>query len=302
LIKKPSLNAETDKSLFVFLLIISMAIWGGSWTSAKLVANTVSPFVLTFLRFILSFLSFIPFVFIFKEKLKIGMHTFILILLSSLLLVSYNILFFFGLKTGLAGAGGVLVTTINPIFTFLFSMIIFKKKITKKEIGGLFLGFAGGLVLLEVWNTNFDKLFASGNLIFITASLIWAILTISGGEIQKKTSIFVFSFYLYGISSLVEFFVALPFGLKNVMHMNFYFWFNIFYLSIISTFFATSIYFFSSRKISANKTSSFILLVPIFAVVISFFVLNEIPKISTITGGVLAMAAIYLINKVHKEN
>ena len=274
-----------------------MAIWGGSWASAKLIANEINPFMLAFLRFILTFFSFAPFVFIFKEKLKIDRKTFLLILLTSLLVVSYNILFFLALKTGLAGAGGVLVTSINPIFTFLLSMIIFKKKISGKEIAGLILGFAGGLVLLEVWNTNLGKLFASGNLIFIIASLIWALLTISGGEIQKRTSIFVFSFYLYGISSVIEFFVALPFGMQNIMHLNFFFWLNMFYLSIVSTFFATSIYFFSSRKISANKTSSFILLVPIFAVLISYFVLNEVPKISTITGGVLAMAAIYLINK-----
>jgi drug/metabolite transporter (DMT)-like permease len=39
------------------------------------------------------------------------------------------------------------------------------------------------------------------------------------------------------------------------------------------------------------------LLVPFFAVVISYFVLDEIPKVFTIAGGILAMASIYLINK-----
>ncbi len=297
MIKKNIFKPESHTGFFIFLLVLSMMIWGGSWTSAKLVANTVSPFNLAFLRFFLSFLSFIPMLFIFREKLVIDRKTLVLILFSSVLVVSYNILFFLALKTGLAGAGGVLVTSINPVFTFLLSMIIFKKRISIRESAGFLLGLAGGLVLLQIWDTNPAKLFASGNLIFIMASLVWALLTITGGEVQKKVSIFVFSFYMYGISSVMEFFIALPFGIKEIFRADWLFWLNFFYLSIISTVFATSVYFLSSKKISANRTSSFILLVPLFAVVISFFVLKEIPKISTIIGGILSMAAIYLINR-----
>ena len=297
MINTSSSNKESHNIFFIVLLVFAMLIWGGSWTSAKLVANTISPLILAFLRFVLTFFSFIPMLIIFKEKLYIDKKTLIMILLSSVLVVLYNILFFFGLKIGLAGAGGVMVTSINPIFTFLLSLIIYKKNIKTKELFGLILGLAGGLILLEVWNISPAKLFASGNLIFIIASLIWSLLTITSGESQKKISIFVFSFYMYGISSVIEFFIALPFGMQDVFHMNWFFWLNIFYLSIVSTAFATSIYFISTKKITANKTSSFILLVPIFAVIISFFVLKEIPKFSTIVGGILAMTAIYLINK-----
>ena len=297
MLTKAALRNKANNELFIPLLIFAMLIWGGSWTSAKLIANTVSPPVLSLLRFVLTFLSFIPMIIIRKEKLLIDRKTFLMIFLASMFIVAYNIMFFFGLKVGFAGAGGVLVTSINPVFTFLLSLIIYKKHIHTKESFGLLLGLAGGLIMLQIWNISSGNLFASGNLIFVIASLIWSLLTVCSGEAQKKTSIFVFSFYMYGISSVIEFFIAIPFGINDAFHMNWFFWINIFYLSIVSTFFATSIYFISSKKITANRTSSFMLLVPVFAVVISFFILNEIPKISTIAGGALAMIAIYLINR-----
>jgi drug/metabolite transporter (DMT)-like permease len=219
----------------------------------------------------------------------------VLIIVSSLLIVAYNILFFLGLKYGMAGAGGVLVTSINPIFTFMLSLVIFKVRITAKEIVGLALGLIAGLVLLGVWNPA--NLLVSGNIIFLVASFIWAFITLSGGEIQKKTSLFVYSFYMYGFSSLILFFLSIPYGLTEIFKMDNVFWINIIYLSVLSTVFATSVFFLGSKKLSANRTSSFILLVPLFAVAVSFIVLGETPKITTVIGGLLAICGIYLINR-----
>jgi drug/metabolite transporter (DMT)-like permease len=287
----------SGNKILIFLLVISMAIWGGSWTSAKIISGMINPLILTFLRFIISFIAFAVVSLFMKENLKIDKKGLLLAIISSVLLTVYNYLFFKGLKTGLAGAGGVLVTSINPLFTFTLSLIILKIKIKLKEIIGLILGLSAGLVLLGIWKLNFDDLFASGNLIFLSASFIWAFVTLLSGEIQKKVSIFVYSFYVYGFSSVIIFILSIPYGIGDIFKMDYIFWLNIIYLSIASTVFATSIFFVSSKKMSANKASSFILLVPVFAVLTSFIILNEKPGLATIIGGTLAIIGIYLINR-----
>jgi drug/metabolite transporter (DMT)-like permease len=284
----------SNEKCFVILLIFAMAIWGGSWTSAKIIADSVSPAVLTFIRFFISFISFIPMLVIFKERPYIGGKSAVLTAVSSLLMVSYNILFFLGLKHGSAGAGGVLVTSINPVFTFLLSLLIFKTGISARETIGLSLGLVAGVILLGIW--NIDNLFMSGNMIFLSASIVWAFLTLTVSEIQKNTSIFVYSFYMYGLSSLILFFISIPYGLTDISRMDGIFWINIVYLSVISTVFATSIFFIGSKRLSANRASSFMLLVPVFAVIISFFILGENPRISTVIGGIVAICGIYLMN------
>ena len=114
----------------------------------------------------------------------------------------YNQLFFRGLKNGLAGAGGVLVTTTNPLFTYAFWIILYKKQLKAGAIIGLILGLIGGLVLLEIWRISLDALLLSGNLFFIIASIIWAFITLTSQETQKRTGFLTYCFYLYGLSSL----------------------------------------------------------------------------------------------------
>jgi drug/metabolite transporter (DMT)-like permease len=281
---------------FIILIIISMMIWGGSWVSAKFVSSLVAPEVLVFWRFLITFLSFIPVVIIFKENLKVDIKSLIILFICALILAVYNFLFFTGLKIGFAGAGGVLVTCINPIFTFIISLIIFKVKIHLKEAIGLILGLIGGLVILQIWNISISKLLLSGNLVFLIASLSWATLTIVSQRVQKKVSLFVFSFYLYGFSTLITFFFALPHGIITVFDLHISFWLNILYLAIISTTFATTVFFLGSRRLGSNSASSFMFLVPVSALFFSFIILHEIPNIFTISGGILAMTAVYLIN------
>ncbi len=159
---------------------------------------------------------------------------------------------------------------------------------------------AGGLVILEIWNASLGRLLASGNLVFLVGSVVWSVLTIVSGEAQKRTSLFTFGFYMYGFSSLFGLPFALPFASAGILRLGPGFWLNIVYLGAASTFFATSVYFYAAKKLSAGRASSFSLFTPVFAVVSSFFILGEIPTIFTVIGGAAAMVGIYLINRKAK--
>ncbi len=112
--------------LFIVLLVFCMAIWGGSWTSGKLVANIVHPFVLAWLRFFVTFLCFIPAVAVFRQSLKIGWKSLLVSAVAGALMNLYSYLFFWGLEPGQPGLGGVLVTSCNPVFTFLLALAVFR--------------------------------------------------------------------------------------------------------------------------------------------------------------------------------
>ncbi|MBN2354454.1 MAG: DMT family transporter [Spirochaetales bacterium] len=289
-------------ALFIVLLVFCMAIWGGSWTSGKLVADAVHPFVLSFLRFFVTFLCFVPAVIVLRQNLKIGLKGLLFAAAAGALMNLYSYLFFRGLEPGQAGLGGVLVTSLNPVFTFLLSLALFRMRIGAGRIIGLALGVAGGLVILEIWNISPASLLSSGNLVFIIGSVVWSILTIVSGEAQKRATIFAFGFFMYGFSSLFGLPFALAAGLADVVKLDLGFWLNILYLGAASTFFATSVFFYAARKLTAGRASSFSLFTPVFAVVSSYFVLGEIPTVFTITGGVIAMIGIYLINRKGKQD
>ena len=86
------------------------------------------------------------------------------------------------------GAGGVLVTTLNPVLTMLASMLIFNSKILKDDIFGIVLGLISGALIIRIWETDIYKLFQSGNFYFILASISWVCVTITTYKSKGKLS------------------------------------------------------------------------------------------------------------------
>lgn len=292
---------QPGQIVFILFILLAMTTWGASWTSGKLVAPSAPPEVLIFWRFLFTFFTFLPVMFIMKKSFRVSARTWIYIILGSLFIVSYNKFFFLGLQRGLAGAGGVLVTTFNPILTFLLTILLFRQPLRKAQILGLMLGFIGGAVLLEVWKISYHNLLHSGNAYFLLASLSWASLTITSERSRTKIPLITYSFYIYGLAVLLDFFFALPLGVWNVFTEGWIFWGNLLFLSIFATTFATTIYFYASGRIGSQRASSFIFLVPASAVFISWVTLGEKVRISTIIGGIITVFAVYLINIRHEK-
>lgn len=283
------------KSYFLIILILAMLAWGGSWTSVKFVSESVESEVVAFWRFFFTFISFIPIIIGLKQSIKLNKRGILQVVIGSLFLVAYNIFFLNGVRQGLAGEGGVIVTTLNPVFTFLFLILFFKQKLGTKEAIGLSTGLIGGLILFKVWNVMQEGLNA-GYILLLFAAISWALLSITSQKSKEQMSAFVFSFYTYGIAALIDFFIALPKGVFELSQINLISWANILYLSIAATTFGTTAYFYATSKLGAQKASTFTFLVPSSAVLFSWIFIGEEIQIETIIGGMLALMAVYVLN------
>ena len=106
------------------LMVLAMLTWGLSWTNAKILGQYADAPLIMVWRFFFASLSFAPLLKISGESLKLSKENIYFIIGNSLCMVSYNYFYFKGTQIGLAGAGGVLVTTLNPILTTLFLSLI----------------------------------------------------------------------------------------------------------------------------------------------------------------------------------
>lgn len=282
-------------------MLISMVFWGLSWPSAKVISGYSNPIVLTAYRYSVVFLTLLPILFILKIPLKISRKGIPFVLISGFMLAFYSYLMFLGLSKGTAGAGGVLVTTLNPIMAYFLSLVIAKKKPNTNETIGLILGLLAGCVLLKIW-VSFDVLFNSGNLYFLGSALIWSIMSRFTAKSNDYGSPFSFSLWMY----LVTFLSLMPFLDFSSLRATFEireikFWGNVFFGGAIVTSLATTIYFYATSKLGSAKASSFIFLVPFSAALSSFLLLDEKLEIHTIFGGMLGIAAVYMIQRKIKE-
>tara|TARA_B100001093_G_scaffold404596_1_gene392740 strand:- start:2579 stop:3217 length:639 start_codon:yes stop_codon:yes gene_type:complete len=211
-------------------------------------------------------------------------------------MVSYNFFYFKGTQIGLAGAGGVLVTTLNPILTMIVTSIAFRTKVSKKDILGLTLGFIGGAFIIRAWEFDLNSILKSGNLFFILASISWVCVTMITSLSKNKTSYMTYSFWSFTIAFLLCLPIASNEILFSVFEFDFIFWINLIILSFIAMSFGTSIYFLASTELGPKQASAYIFLVPITAIGFAMLFLSEQLHLSTLVGGMLGIYAVYLIN------
>ena len=294
-----------SRPLLLGLAVIAVVSWGGSWPAGKILAPMAPPEVLTFWRFFIVSISFIPLITLSKKSFLIPRKTLWYLLTAGLALALYFKLFFLGLREGLAGMGSVIVNGFNPLFLFFGALLFFKKPIHGKSMIGLLIGIAGGLILFKAWHFEGSELFAPGNLYFLTDAAVLAVATVLGSKAQKYMPSLTFNFYAYSMVAVLMFFIALFQGgavadwskIIAPLEYGYLFWGGILYMSLIATTFGLGIYFFTVKRLGARQAGAFTFLAPVSAVVLSWIVVAETPQISTIIGGSMAIAGVYLINK-----
>ena len=290
-------DTERKKQLFQLGMILSMICWGFSWTAGKIMGGYGDPLTISFFRFSVTFLSLLFILLFIKTSFTLNSKGLFDLIMSSLLMSIYTYLFFKGLSTGKAGAGGVLVTVLNPIVSYGIMLIMTRRKPTRNESIGLLLGLIAGVILLKLV-TEADKVFTAGNIYFLLAAFCWAILSVFTSRASRYGSPVTFSFYLYGICALLMFISAGMEGIKaTFVKADFVFWGNLFFSATITTSLATTLYFVATSRLGASKASSFIFLVPFSAALGSWIFLDEIPQLHTITGGLLGIGAVYVLNR-----
>jgi drug/metabolite transporter (DMT)-like permease len=288
-----------EKYLFAGI-IVSMFLWGLSWPSAKVLTRYCTVINFTVYRYIVviaTMLLILPFLRVSLSVKKRGIPMFIT---SGVLLAIYSYFLFVSLKKGTPGAGGVLVTTLNPIIAYSIGILLKRELPSRNEGMGLFIGLIAGCVLLKVWDHP-TEILRSGNLYFLLSAFVWAVMskfTAKGGTYGSSMG---FTLWQYVITLLC----LLPltdFGeMQRAIHItDSLFWVNLFFGSAIVTAMATTIYFYSTTKLGAEKASSFLFLVPFAAAISSWLLLGEQIKLHTAIGGAIGIVAVYIMNRKPK--
>lgn len=291
------LPKDNKEKQFLIGMLASMFCWGLSWASGKVLSGYGQSTSIAALRLSITFVALLGILFLMKEKMSVKINGWFPLFIASVFMTIYNYLFFEGLLHGKPGAGGVLVTTLNPIISYGIMLIANRRKPSKKEAIGLLVGLIAGAILLKIWN-NWNSILSSGNIYFVLATITWAILSLFTSKSSRYGSPIAYSLWMYGCCSvLMLFFTTYVANVALYESSDKLFWFNIAFSAVITTAFATTFYFVATARLGAGKASSFIFLVPFSAAMGSWVFLNERPEIHTIAGGLLGIVAVYLLNK-----
>lgn len=294
-------RSKDSEQMYIIGMVFSMFLWGWSWATGKIIAGYALPITIALYRFVITYISMFLIVYFAKIKFKIDKSGIKDLLIASAFIALYSFLFFKGLVLGKAGAGGVLVTMLNPIISYAIMLVINIRKPTPREVVGITLGIVATIIMLQIWS-NWHNIFHTGNIYFLFAALTWALLSLYTSKASKYGSPIAFSFWMYGIAAiLIATFADWKDCSSLLLKADYIFWINMLFSATITTALATTFFFFVTTKIGASKASSYIFLVPFTAIFGSWLILSEIPTWNTLLGGIIGVLAVYVLNSKVKE-
>ncbi len=282
------------------LLVVTMFLWGGTFSAGRLLSEVMAPAPAAFLRFaIASATLFLVLVFsretIHRPDKK---ELFGLTLLGLTGIFSYNVLFFYGLAHISAGRASLIIS-FNPLAITILALIFFNEKLTPLKLGGILLSITGAAFVITNGHpaTIFSGGFGRGELALLGCVVSWALYTVIGKKLLATMSPLNSVFYSSAIGTLLLLVPALFSGLTNQFRtLSVINWIELAYLGIFGTAIGFSLYYRGVRTIGATRAGVFINLVPVFACLIAWLVLNETIKLSVLSGGALIVIGVSLAN------
>lgn len=261
------LNSKTT-TLSWLILIVLMITWGSSFILIKKGLIVFSSMQVGALRVGISFLVLIPFAFKKLKELK-RKHWIVLFFVS---LCSAAPAFLFPMaQMHIDSATAGILNSLTPLFTMLVGVLLFKLKVKWYNVLGVMIGLFGAIGLISVsGGGNFQ--FNFGYAIYI---IIATILYALNGNLIKSFlkdlssfTITIYSFFFFGIPTLMYLFLGSDFLHK--MHTHPQFWEGLAYvgtLAIFGTALALIIFNYLIKITTVVFASSVTYLIPIVALI-----------------------------------
>jgi len=283
-----------------FKLFLTAVFWGGTFIAGKGLAGNVDPYCAAFLRFAIASVFLVLLTWRTQGGLPAVNRGQVLniIFLGLTGIFAYNILFFTGLSLINANRASLIIAT-NPIFISLFSVLLFKDKLSGLKIAGLCLSVGGALLVISSGHITsiFKTGIGQGELAIFGCVISWVSYSIMGKPLMKDLSPMAAVCYSAVAGTLMLFFPALGHGLfTNLPAYSITDWANLFYLGFFGTVLGFFWYYEGIQKIGPMKAGVFINFVPVSAIVLSYFFLKEPVTKDILTGALLVIAGVYLTN------
>lgn len=200
-------------------------------------------------------------------------------------------------------ASASVLVTIHPVILILIERLWFKRSFAATTWAGVFLAFSGS-VILGISDSQIEQDFANpllGNLLALTAAIIFVVYLLIGQKIRQNRGWIDYLFPVYFFTAVTCIVLAASFG--NDL------------LNISATGIAASAGLafgpqvlghgsmnFAVKYVSPTLLSTLILIEPLFASVLAFFLFDEMPPVASMIAMSITLGGIGLTWKRKARN
>lgn len=297
-------NASRLDASTLTLLILPPLFWAGNAVVGRLAVGTIAPLALNALRWSLASLILLPFAWrgLVAHRATLVREWRAIAALGVLGVGSYNALQYLALTTS-TPTNVTLIAASTPVFTLIFGALFFKEAVGARQWFGAVVSIIGVLLVLVRGDAAhlLTLSFVPGDLFMLMAAVVWSFYTwlLKSRRPDLPLAVLLFAQIATGLV------LALPGAWVEAafFHVPSRFdtpraWMVLAYVSVLPSLVA---YFCWDRGVSragATLPVFFANLTPVFAAVLSAFLLGEWPQWYHAVGLLMILAGIGLAGKV----
>ncbi|MEO7923202.1 MAG: EamA family transporter [Chitinophagaceae bacterium] len=204
----------------------------------------------------------------------------------------------------ISGGLAAIIVALVPLFIALFSVWLSKcAKITRWMVVGLFIGFAGVLIIFSDYMGEMqNKSFVLGVVLALVSVLSWSFGTVYTSR-QKNSVAILFN---VGLQMLIAGIIMLVIcGITgkyvNLAEAGQSSWIALLYLIIFGSLVAYTAYVFAISKLPPTLVSVYAYINPIVAVGLGWLLLSEKMNLVMLLGMLITLGGVYLVNREAKK-
>lgn len=272
---------------------IAIFFWATAFVFTKVVLKEVDATTLGVLRYF--FVSIIAIFILIKEKVSFPNLKDIPAFLFAGFSGYAGYIVVFNTATVLSSPSTLsVINALAPAITAIIAYFMFNEKI--KVIGWISMGISFcGILILTLWDGALT--INKGVLYMLIGCLLLSLYNISQRHLTKKYSSFVVSMYSMLIGGVLLVIYS-PSSVGNMFNISFSSLILIIYMSIFPSIIS---YFFWTKAFELAKhtteVTSFMFVTPVLATLMGIIILGDIPKLSTLIGGIIIILGMVLFNK-----
>ncbi len=216
----------------------------------------------------------------------------LLLLLSSFFLALHFALWITSLSyTSIASS--VVLVTCHPAFVAVISYFLWHEVLNRLTIGGMVIAFAG-VVLINYGGFDFGSQAIQGNVLALIAGFAMGGYLILGGYLKNKIEIMLYLTIIYTGAAVILLLATVGFGYSFTGYSGTTYLMMVL-LAIVPQLIGHSSFNLALRLIPVTLVSVAILGEPVGATLLGYFILDEVPTIKELIGGVLILAGIFIV-------
>ena len=272
---------------------IAIFFWATAFVLTKVVLKEVDVTTLGVLRYF--FASIIVIFILIKQKISLPKLKDIPAFVFAGFSGYAGYIVFFNMATLLSSPSTLsVINALAPAITAIVAYFIFNEKI--KIIGWISMGISFcGILILTLWNGTLTV--NKGVIYMLIGCVLLSLYNISQRYLTKKYSSFDVSMYSMLIGGILLV-VYSPSSVRNIFSISFNSLILIIYMSIFPSIIS---YFFWTKAFEIAKhtteVTSFMFVTPVLATLMGIIILGDIPKLSTLIGGVVIILGMIIFNK-----